>query len=266
MRLMTASAFFLVAGCALVESPGERAAVILAEASLVSFALPDDRMVAFGRGARAERLTIYLESDGAPWPWPDEPPSDPTPVVPTVVRMAAADRAPAVAYVGRPCQYLRPDRLAVCDPAFWTLGRFSEAAVAMTNAAVEELRRRHGASRIDLVGYSGGGAMAVLVASRRSDVSCLVTVAAPLDIDAWTVAKQVTPLYGSLNPTNFPLPTSVRQTHFRGVQDQVVPLHTISRYLAQAPHSQVVDVPRYGHDCCWAGNWSELLKQSCLRS
>lgn len=266
MRLFSASAFFLLVGCALTESPRERTASIAAQASFRAVELPDSRLVGFSRGGTAKRLIIYIESDGAPWPWPDTPPADPTPVVSTVLRMATIDRSEAVAYLGRPCQHQQAQRLSECDVAFWTQGRFSEAAVAMTSNAVESLRRRHGASRVDLVGYSGGGAMAALVAARRTDVGCLVTLAAPLDTEAWTAAKRVSPLAGSLNPADTPVQAPVRQTHLRGGRDEVVPHFTASRYLARTPTAQVLDLPRFGHDCCWDRDWLTLRERTCLAS
>ncbi|MFN0163519.1 MAG: alpha/beta fold hydrolase [Burkholderiales bacterium] len=266
MRLISASAFFLLIGCALVEGPRERTASIAAQANFRPVELPDARMVGFSRGTKATRLTIYIESDGAAWPWPDTPPADPTPVVPRVLRMAVIDRSEAVAYLGRPCQHLKVERLLECDPALWTQARFSEAAVAMTNAAVETLRHRHGATRLDLVGYSGGGAMAALVAARRNDVDCLVTLAAPLDTDAWTTAKRVSPLSGSLNPANIPVRAAVRQTHVRGGRDEVVPYSTTSRYLARTPSAHVLDMPSFGHDCCWDRDWPTLRERTCLAS
>ena len=36
-----------------------------------------------------QTLTVYIESDGAPWRVPDEPPFDPTPHKPMVLQMAA---------------------------------------------------------------------------------------------------------------------------------------------------------------------------------
>ena len=68
------------------------------------------------------------------------------------------------------------------------------------NRAIDALKAASGALGIALAGYSGGGAMAALIAARRPDTVCLVTVAAPLDTGAWTQAIGVSPLRTSLNP------------------------------------------------------------------
>ena len=253
-------------GCALIESPAERGASIAAQAGMLPVALADQRMRGFLRGsAPGKRLAIYVESDGAPWIRSDLPPNDPTPVKPVVMQMATADKSAAVGYLGRPCQYLDERGLGQCDAALWTSARFREDAVAMTNAAVEQMKRLTGAARIDLIGYSGGGAMAALVAARRSDISCLVTMASPLDTAAWTAAIGVSQLAASLNPADLadrlePVP----QVHLRGVLDPVVPPATTTRYLARMPKAVVIDLPRFDHECCWGPEWLDLRDQTCL--
>jgi len=179
--------------------------------------------------------------------------------------MALMDPSRAVAYLGRPCQFLAEAELLRCDPALWTGGRFSEDAVAATDQAVEALKRSHGASRLNLVGYSGGGAMAALVAARRSDVRCLVTVAAPLDTHAWTDAIKVSRLATSLNPADYATRLNrVSQVHFRGKLDTLVPPHTQRRFLALTS-ARVIDRESYDHVCCWERDWAELAAQSCLQ-
>lgn len=268
--VLPGSAVFLLAACALLQHPAERIRTTAAAAGFFPVELSDKRLRAFLRntgrdGGQDSRLTIYLESDGAPWRMPDEPPADPTPHKPMVLNMAIADRSGAVAYLGRPCQHLEPEVLAGCNPALWMRGRFSEDAVAAMDLAVSRLKQNAGAAAVNLVGYSGGGAMAALLAARRNDVSCLVTLAAPLDTVAWTRALKVSPLDYSLNPADFAKKLSaVKQTHFRGAKDTVVPSSTAQGYLSQIPNALVIDKQGYDHQCCWADDWSELRRDSCL--
>ncbi|MBI4190895.1 MAG: alpha/beta hydrolase [Betaproteobacteria bacterium] len=231
--------------------------------------VPDKRLRAFAKrtapGVSTGRVTVYIESDGAPWRVPDEPPVDPTPLRPLVLRMAISDPSPAVAYLGRPCQYLGKEELLQCDPALWMGGRFRDEAVAAMSLAVDGLKRIYGAAEVNLVGYSGGGAMAALIAARRGDVSCLVTVAAPLDTRAWTDAIGVSPLSPSLNPADdADRLRRVPQTHFRGVRDKVVPAATTRRFLDRAPGATVIDKQGFDHRCCWDDEWKDLWRLSCL--
>src|SRR5262245_47741315 len=129
-----------------------------------------------GRGAHgaASTLVVYVESDGATWPAADLPPADPTPKNALALRLAVAHPGGPVAYLGRPCQYLDDTALEQCDASLWAGARFSERAVAMMDAALGHLAQATGARQIALVGYSGGGTMAALLAARRLDVECLV--------------------------------------------------------------------------------------------
>ena len=248
-----------------MQSPTERVEALAAGVGMVEVSVPDKRLRAFSRPAKSGGLTVYIESDGAPWISPSQPPYDPTPVKPVVMHMAVVDQASGVAYVGRPCQYLDARALDDCDPSLWTLGRYGEAAIAASNAAVNELKRRSGASSVNLVGYSGGGTVAALVAARREDVACLVTLASPLDINAWTEERGLTRLRESLNPADFtPALSRIPQTHFVGARDITVPPSTIRRFIGGVPGARVLTMERFTHTCCWEDEWVTLLKQTCL--
>lgn len=269
-RILAGSAVLFCSACALIQSPAERADDLASTAGFHSFTQPELPLQAYVRiplkdAATRQRLTLYIEGDGAPWPTAGQAPRDPTPIKPLVMRMAIADPSPLVAYVGRPCQYQNPEDLQRCDTDLWTHGRYSEQAVHMLNRMVEALKQSTGAREIALVGYSGGGAMAALLAARRNDTICLVTVAAPLDTRNWTSTVGVSSLRTSLNPADQTgALKKIRQTHFSGLRDTVVPRSTISTYLSLVPKSQLIERSEFGHDCCWAEEWIELRQESCL--
>jgi pimeloyl-ACP methyl ester carboxylesterase len=263
------SAVLFCAACAVLQSPTEHTSTLAGEAGFMPLVVPDARLRGYARraapGASNARVTVYIESDGAPWRFADEPPADPTPLKPLVMGMAVGDPSPAVAYLGRPCQYLGKADLLNCDPRLWMQARFSNEAVSAMNEAVNQIKRNYGAGEINLVGYSGGGAMAALIAARRSDVGCLVTIAAPLDTNAWTDAVGVSRLDLSLNPADVAERLrNVRQTHFRGLRDKVVPPPTTKRFLDRATGATVVDKEKFDHLCCWGDEWKELRRSSCL--
>jgi dienelactone hydrolase len=263
------SAVLFCAACAFVQSPTEQTRSMAANAGFVPVEVADSRLRAFAKhtlsGPGTNRLTVYIESDGAPWRFADEPPSDPTPLKPVVLSMAIADPSASVAYLGRPCQYLAEAELRKCDPQLWMRGRFRDEAVSAMSTAVDGIKRSYGAAQVNLVGYSGGGAMAALIAARRSDVSCLVTIAAPLDTNAWTDAVRVSRLDGSLNPADqADRLRNVRQTHFRGLRDKLVPPATAQRFLERVTGATVIDKEKFDHQCCWSDEWKELRHASCL--
>lgn len=63
--------------------------------------------------------------------------------------------------------------------------RHTLAEVALVDAALTELRRRHGFREFVLSGFSSGGAIAANLLARRSDIRCAVIASAPLDLAAF---------------------------------------------------------------------------------
>ena len=121
------------------------------------------------------------------------------------------------------------------------------------------------ARRLNLVGYSGGGAIAALLAAQRNDVSCLVTVAAPLDTDAWVSSIDIAPLAHSLNPLALaPRLALLAQTHIAGAADDRVPARTLQRFAEALPHARMEVIEDYDHDCCWVYVWERLRQRTCL--
>lgn len=205
-------------------------------------------------------LNVYVEGDGAAWPTPYHPPHDPTPLQPVALALAAVDPAPAVAYLGRPCQYLDAFELAGCSSGYWTELRFAPEVVAAYMTLLDRLKLASGARSLRLFGHSGGGVLAALLAARRDDVVQLVTVAAPLDVAEWTAWHKATPLRGSLDPAAgapMPLPPA---THFVGGRDSVVPPQLVAGFASRSG-GRLREVPEFDHQCCWSRDWPRLLEE-----
>jgi len=165
--------------------------------------------------------------------------------------------------VARPCQYTRGDDRAGCDPRFWASDRYGEKVVQAVNAAIDWAQDAARAPRIGLVGYSGGGAVAALVAARRDDVAWLATVAGNLDHATWTRLLDLTPLSGSLNPVDEAARLRLlAQLHLVGGDDETMPAAVAQAYarkLARPDRVHVVIVPGFDHKCCWVRDWPEVL-------
>lgn len=217
----------------------------------------------------ADRLVIYLEGDGLAWLTPDEASEDPTPLHPVALQLALADSSAAVAYLARPCQYRSLTGEPACVSAYWTGKRYAPEVVASMNQAISQLKQRVHAREVVLVGFSGGGAVAALVAARRDDVALLIAVAANLDTAAWTRIERIQPLRGSLNPADDWLRlTGVPQVVLVGGRDDVVPLAVARAYVSRFPpgaRPPVITVPDFDHACCWAQGWRERV-ESFLRA
>lgn len=205
-------------------------------------------------------LVVYVEGDGAGWPSPFSPPRDPTPRSSNVLQLASGDASPVVAYLGRPCQYLSDGARAHCSSRYWSDQRYSRDVLAAMNEAIDHLKQRSDARWLRLVGYSGGGVVAALVATEREDVIELITVASPLALSAWTAMRNLTPFDDASDPyQRNRSPIFGSATHFAGTRDAVVPPSIVKRFV-DAQGGRLVTMEGYDHQCCWVEAWSMLLQ------
>lgn len=219
------------------------------------------------RGAVAAdgTLTIYIEGDGRTWVQLSQRADNPTPDDPLALRLAVADPAPAVLYLARPCQYVEGKDARGCAPTYWTGGRLAPEVVTATERAIDEAMSAAHASRIELIGYSGGGALAALVAARRQDVVRLVTVAANLDLAQWTQHHHVSPMSASLDPIAVAASlASLPQLHYVGEDDEIVPRAIVDSFRQRAglAEDRVVTIAGYDHICCWPETWPALIARA----
>ncbi|MGZ7459548.1 alpha/beta hydrolase [Pseudomonas sp. Ma2-10] len=208
----------------------------------------------------AAELTVYLEGDGFAWMSGSQPSSDPTPLNPLALRLALAQPQGRAAYLARPCQYLAAQ--PACAQRYWTDARFAKEVIASLGQALDELKARSGAQRLNLVGYSGGATLALLLAARRNDLREVITVAGNLDHALWTRYHRVRPLQNSLNPADeLAALTRVHQLHLVGSEDRIVPPELVQAFVATlAPGTPVglQVIEGYDHVCCWAEHWTKI--------
>lgn len=260
-----AAFLLLLSGCATPDRFGGSRDAVMAWAAPQGFfnnEVEAGRFRLFGliRGAATTDAVVYIEGDGAAWLSRYHPPADPTPASPTALALAAADPSPFVAYLGRPCQYQSGTGLAACSPRYWTSHRFAPEVIAAYQEALDSLRREKGVTRFRLVGYSGGGVIAALLAKRRQDVVQLTTVAAPLAVAQWTAHHGVSALKASLDPMDENPQRQIPQYHLVGGKDKIVPPAVVEAY-ALRHGGQVRRIPDFDHQCCWSREWRQLLNQ-----
>lgn len=250
-----------VSGCASIEQPG----ALAEKQGFIKTSIKADvfRLAAYLRvtAEGGDTLAVYIEGDGAPWITSYHPPRDPTPQNPISLDLAAADSSSKVAYLGRPCQYLDAESLRSCNSAYWTGQRFAPKVIAAYDDALTQLKASLGVKRLRLVGYSGGGVIATLLASQRADVELLITVAAPLATAEWVIWHGAAPLTGSLDPADLGVDKSLPESvHFVGANDKIVPAPIVEKFIrTKGGHMEIV--AGFGHDCCWARDWVKLLGQ-----
>jgi pimeloyl-ACP methyl ester carboxylesterase len=210
-----------------------------------------------GKGAV---LHVYLEGDGLPWRTRYEVSWDPTPRDPLALRLMKADPAPAV-YLGRPC-YDGQAAAPGCGPRMWTVARYAPVVLASMRAALTRILARSGYSGIVLIGYSGGGTLAMLLAARLPQTRGVITIGGNLDPARWALLHRYSPLAASLNPADEPpLDRRIRQVHYVGSDDRDVPPGLVRGVARQQPGAAVIVIPGFDHRCCWEAVWPSLLKR-----
>jgi len=204
-------------------------------------------------------LHVYLEGDGSPWKYRVVILPDPTPRDPLALRLMARD-SNASAYVGRPC-YNGTSKDPGCNEALWTSGRYSVKVVRSMTAVIKQLIAEHGVNEVKLIGHSGGGALAMLIAPKIEQVSQIVTIAGNLDTLAWTTHHGYSRLYTSLNPAEQPaLPQRIKQWHLVGGQDSVIPPALVKSYISEQDNALGISINNFSHGCCWENVWDSVVK------
>jgi predicted alpha/beta hydrolase family esterase len=246
-------------GCS---SNSERIDAIARAASLERAIIEVDgfrSMIYMKRGVQSGgTLVVFLEGDGRPWRDGIEPSIDPTTGNPLALELLTRTPRAAV-YVSRPCyQGVMSKR---CSPALWTSARYSEQIVRAMSETIREAMRRASATQTILIGHSGGGALAVLIAERLEGIAAVVTIAANLDIDAWTEHHGYVPLTESLNPARSTLPHPWREIHIAGGRDTIVPTITTVAYFERYPRATRWVLEEHTHVCCWRDAWPTLWQR-----
>lgn len=259
--LLRASLFLLALAAALCgcASPGARLEELarqqnhrLATLSTTQF---DLRVALPNASQPGSRLRVYLEGDGRAWITATQPSLDPTPRDLLLARLALADPHPSV-YLARPCQFVRSPG---CAPQYWTHARFAQEIVASLSEALDQLKRQHGNRDFELIGYSGGGALVLLLAAARDDIAQVQTLAGNLSPRRWTQRLGLAPLHGSLEPLDFAERLrALPQRHLTGIADQVVPASLLEAYATPLGSADCLELHRLAgvdHQAGWLEHW-----------
>ncbi|MDR1313101.1 MAG: serine hydrolase family protein [Deltaproteobacteria bacterium] len=221
-------------------------------------------LAALLRSGGGGELVVYLEGDGRAIV-NGRPSRDPTPNTPQALELALQDPAPSVLYLTRIGQYV-PAYATYENSLLWSDRRLAPEVVEAASDAIDRAKSEAGAYFLHLVGYSGGGGLAVLLAEKRGDVLSLVTVAGLLDTEWWVQTRGYRPLTGSLNPADrLDSILNVPQLHFYGTLDRVIPPEMSKVFASKGPFSSLrrlgVESDHYN---AWTRAWGELLERYVL--
>ena len=211
------------------------------------------------QASKHQSLHIYIEGDGLPWLQRQVVAADPTPRNPLALKLMAHDNQSSV-YIGRPC-YFGFSRSEACNPLLWTHQRYGQVIVDSIVEVANKIIIEQEPQRVILIGYSGGGVLAMLMAEKIQRIDSIITIAANLDIEAWAKLHDYSLLEGSLNPaTQAPLRREIQQWHLVGNEDINVPPELVQTVVnKQVGSSKLISFDGFDHICCWSEQWSKIL-------
>jgi hypothetical protein len=205
-------------------------------------------------------ITIYIEGDIQGWWPPTDPGVNPMPDDGLGLRLATIDPSPNVAYIARPCQFTSTNDPA-CNTEAWSHGRYAEQIVESMNRAVDHFAVPFTQPHLNLVGYSGGAAVAAIIASRRKDIQSLRTIAGNLDPNGVIRYHAADANQDFVDP--MPIAKRLRllpQIHYVGENDTTVPPFLAANFVAATGRSfcvKLIPVPGATHTTGWEQMWRD---------
>lgn len=205
---------------------------------------------------------IFIEGDGLAWITSSRISKDPTPLNPVGLKIFQQDKNKCKIYISRPCQYIKSNN---CSKKYWTSHRFSKEVLRSYNEAIDSLKSKYKLRGFNLLGYSGGGAIATLLSAQREDIDILVTFAGNLDTDYWTTKHYITPLKYSLNPANYSNKLEkTKQYHLIGEKDTNIDKSIFDSYIKKFSDISKIQykiIKNTTHSCCWHTQWKKLQEE-----
>lgn len=210
-------------------------------------------------------LNVYIEGDGFAWKNRYTISENPTPKNPVALKLAIVDSNSNILYIARPCQYVVD---AMCQEKFWTGSRFSKTVIDSTNEVISQFAKKYKIKKVNLFGYSGGGAVVVLVGSIRSDVSSIGTIAGNLNHKELMKLHGVTPFDDSLDAVDvIEKVKNIPQFHLVGAKDRIVPPEIVISFAKRVneiggnARFKIIDKADHQYEG-WGEVWKEALKKN----
>ena len=203
--------------------------------------------------AAGSHLRIYVDGDGTPWIRDNRVAIDPTPVNPVLLRLMHDTSHPAV-YLGRPC-YFGTATDKGCEAKWWTFERYGRTVVDSMCRAANEISSRLSAESVQLIGYSGGGAIVVGMSECTNRLVGLTTIAGNLDPVSWAEYHD----YSPLRSEHFSVPDSVGQVHWQCRDDANVPPSATDDFFKKYPDAERRILDDCTHSSGWEESWPAII-------
>ncbi len=216
---------------------------------------------------RQASATIYIEGDTAlPVDPEKQKPSfledDATRDNPVGLHLATRDLSKNVAYLARPCQYVKMPEEKGCDPKYWQQDRFAPEVIAAYSTALDNIAARWDITSFHIVGYGGGANIAAVLAATRNDIKTLRTVAGDLNPKFVDNVNIPNVSENAVLATNYSARLAkVPQHHFVGAADTIVTPGTYHSYrqaigLSDCMHYSLIQDA--DHTRGWVEKWPQL--------
>ena len=130
------------------------------------------------------------------------------------------------------------------------------------NDALSQFVKQYPGVKLELIGYSGGGNIAAILAERRTDVRSLRTVAGNLDVAYVNAIHHVSAMPDAVSAIDRASALrTMPQLHFSGDADKTVTPEVAQRFqrAVGGTCSQVDIVSNMTHGSDWAAIWPQLL-------
>lgn len=217
------------------------------------------RHLVLANAAPGTHLRIYVEGDGSPWIRNSRISVDPTPSNPVLLRLMH-DASHAAIYLGRPC-YFGSATDKNCSNRFWTFERYGDAVVWSMCTAANALIAEFEAMTVQLIGYSGGGAIVVRMTECTKRLASITTIAGNLDPKRWASYHGYSALHEiPVSEPSVSQSKSIRESHWQCQNDQNIPPFLTDTYFAAHPDADRQIVSGCSHASGWEQYWSEILE------
>jgi len=208
------------------------------ESSEVLTAFFKHRTALYLSGKNELSLKVFIEGDGRPWVNGKNIRLDPSPhrlLMMELLLNTSGDRL----YLGRPCYFQTNDER--CHYQYWTSHRYSPEVINSMADVIEQKMLEGSYQKLIIIGHSGGGTIAALLACKPSITSSIITLAANLDIKRWVDIHSWSDLTGSQNPAN--LPSNCKRSnayHYYGIDDENVPASSAHDFFIEGESQRFI--------------------------
>ncbi len=223
-RLITLIIIFFLASCNSLETRANLALEISRKGNFKNFVFNAKNYQIFSAQRLINKnqiINIYIEGDGRSWIDRDTISSNPTPVVPFALNLANLDTDNNVIYLARPCQYAFNQK---CNESVWTSHQFSKSVLMSYMEVLDTIKEQNNNDKFNLIAYSGGATIALMLGANREDIHSIRTIAGNLNHNELSRITKTSPLTNSIAAKEFIFKTEkIPQIHYYGGKDKVIP-------------------------------------------